>query len=382
MSGMNFGSSLKAAVDAALMAIVENKALAAAIGGRLGERARSGVGAAIAGGAIAAALAMPAGAQELPAQEASGQRAAATALAEPSAKETRSIVAVKTQEEFDRIVLGSSVPVVLVLKTDWCPVCKRLAKVTRAAAAKGAEGFAIVEVDADRSPEIYNKWRGKLNAIPQIQVVSGGKRTSMGVSVGGMDAGAFAAYLAKARKAEGSMAAPASGASPAAKDHAAGGPRGIRQEAKLAPKAPEPRVEASAPTRPLLAIKTIEDFESMVLGSKIPVVVIFKNDDSISSNRMVKKALKALRAPGPAYALALVDAGCADEEIHETWATYSSYPELMAFSGGEQWDMDQVFDAGELSESQYGEYVGLLTKMSAPEAAKPKAGAKPKTRSM
>lgn len=380
MSRMNLGASVKAASEKAFAAIIESKELAAAIGGALGERARSGLGAAIAAGAIAAAIAMPAGAQEAPQQKEQAPQASIEAAVNP--KSASSVLAVKTQEEFDNIVLRSSKPVVLILKTDWCPVCKRLAKVSKAAAAKGADGFLIVEVDADKSPAIYNKWRGKLNAIPQVQVVSGGKRTAMGIFVGGMDAGEFAAYLAKAREAEGRVAVGGSEGPAAGKALAAASEQARKPEARQAQKPVEPRAEGKAPKRQLLTIKTVEDFEEMVLGSKIPVVVIFKNDDSISSNRMVKKAMKALQAPGPAYALALVDANCADEEVHETWAAYSSYPELMAFSGGEQWDMDQVFNAGELSESQYGEYVALLAKVSAPPAAKPKEGAKPKTRSM
>lgn len=359
---MNLAASIHSATGAALSGIFENNALASAVCGKLGRLLRSGVGA----GLAAIAIAMPAIAQDKPAPDAPAPAPApAEALGNP--KSAGSVLRVATQEEFDRIVLGSSKPVVLILKTDWCPVCKRLAKVTKDAAARGAEGFAIVEVDADRSPAIYNQWRGKRNAVPQIQVVSGGARTSMGVSAGGMAAAEFGAYLAKARIAESRQMQNGSAAL-AQKTLAAAGQGAVPSQARQAR-----RVERPPVARPVLAIRTMEDFESMVLGAKIPVVVIFKNDDSISSNRMVKKAMKALLSPGPAYALALVDHDCADEEIHEAWASYSSYPELMAFSGGQQWDMDQAFDAGELSESQYGAYLDLLAKVSSPAAAKSKA---------
>ena len=243
------------------------------------------------------------------------------------AREAPSSIAVARDEaQFDEMVLRAPWPVVVVFRVDWCGFCKRFEKVSKEALAQSGGRFSIVHVDPEKSPQLAKRWMRK-NGYPEIQMFHHGARVKAPVA-GAMDAQQFQTYL-------GDMGAPSGAKKPQAK---------------------QPKAAVQGAGREI-QICDLDDFERRVVGSKLPVVVIFKNDDSISSNRMLARARAALSRPGRPYILAVVDA----DDAHEEYAQYSNYPELQAWRAGERWDMEEGYPAGEIDKATYANYVATIT---------------------
>lgn len=62
-----------------------------------------------------------------------------------------------SEEDFERRVLSSPIPVLVVFEASWCPFCKRYAPLIEAAS-QSASGFAVARVDVDKNPGLARKW--------------------------------------------------------------------------------------------------------------------------------------------------------------------------------------------------------------------------------
>jgi thioredoxin 1 len=78
-----------------------------------------------------------------------------------------------TDGDFDEVVLGAGLPVLVEFTADWCPPCRQLAPVLSAIAAEEAERLKIVQLDVDTNPEITTRY-GVL-AMPTLLVFRDGE---------------------------------------------------------------------------------------------------------------------------------------------------------------------------------------------------------------
>ncbi len=76
-------------------------------------------------------------------------------------------------ENFDQVVLGSDLPVLVDFFATWCGPCKMLTPVLEELA-KAYEGRArIVKVDVDESPELAGKYG--VSAVPSLKLFQKGE---------------------------------------------------------------------------------------------------------------------------------------------------------------------------------------------------------------
>ncbi|MET9484222.1 thioredoxin [Streptomyces sp. SID3212] len=63
-----------------------------------------------------------------------------------------------TDADFDTVVIGAELPVLVEFTADWCPPCRQLAPVLSAVAAEEAGRLRIVQLDVDTNPEITTRY--------------------------------------------------------------------------------------------------------------------------------------------------------------------------------------------------------------------------------
>jgi len=83
-------------------------------------------------------------------------------------------VQVSNELNFDELVLKASGPVLVDFTATWCGPCKFQAAILEELAEKSL-GAAIVQVDADESPELAARYG--VRGMPTLIVFNGGKET-------------------------------------------------------------------------------------------------------------------------------------------------------------------------------------------------------------
>lgn len=99
--------------------------------------------------------------------------AAHAALAAPPAPPPAGAVRKVGSRSFKRVVLGSSVPVVLEFGAAWCGPCRRLEPRLEELALRHPQRLLVARVDIDASP--YLAYRFGIDAVPTIVLFDGGK---------------------------------------------------------------------------------------------------------------------------------------------------------------------------------------------------------------
>ena len=84
------------------------------------------------------------------------------------------------EKEFDQDVLQSDIPVLVDFWAAWCGPCRMLSPVISEISDE-AEGFKVVGVDVDKSPDIARRY--KVFSIPTLLVFRNGEPANRSVGV-------------------------------------------------------------------------------------------------------------------------------------------------------------------------------------------------------
>jgi thioredoxin 2 len=83
--------------------------------------------------------------------------------------------------DFDRVIGGAEVPVIVDFYADWCGPCKIMAPVFDELAAEQAGNALVLKLDTDRNPQTPQKFG--IRGIPTLIVFRGGKESGRQVGV-------------------------------------------------------------------------------------------------------------------------------------------------------------------------------------------------------
>lgn len=78
-----------------------------------------------------------------------------------------------TTANFDELVLGSDVPVLLDFTASWCPPCRAMHPNLEQLALADPGKLKVVQVDVDRNRELTARYR--ISSIPALFVIKGGQ---------------------------------------------------------------------------------------------------------------------------------------------------------------------------------------------------------------
>lgn len=94
-----------------------------------------------------------------------------------------------TERDFDDVVLGSKVPVLVDFTARWCPPCRTIEPILESIATQHADKLRVVRVDADACAALAARYR--VRALPTVIAFGGGQEhnrhtgaTSMSVLLG------------------------------------------------------------------------------------------------------------------------------------------------------------------------------------------------------
>ena len=86
-----------------------------------------------------------------------------------------------TATSFDRMVNGTTVPVLVDFYADWCGPCKMLAPIVDELAGSRAGSLLVLKLDTDRYPAIQQRFG--IRGIPTLIAFLGGKETGRHVGL-------------------------------------------------------------------------------------------------------------------------------------------------------------------------------------------------------
>jgi len=89
-------------------------------------------------------------------------------------KEGLSLEPIKSKEQFNEIISGSS-PVIVKFEADWCPDCKRMDMFIDDIVESNQQ-YTWYEVDRDELPEIAETY--EVMGIPSLLIFQDGKKTA------------------------------------------------------------------------------------------------------------------------------------------------------------------------------------------------------------
>lgn len=78
-----------------------------------------------------------------------------------------------TKENFDELVLGAALPVLVDFSATWCGPCKMLAPVVEELAQEVAGKANVYKIDIDEQPELAEKFG--VMSVPTVLVFEGGQ---------------------------------------------------------------------------------------------------------------------------------------------------------------------------------------------------------------
>ncbi|HEU4566055.1 MAG TPA: thioredoxin [Gemmatimonadaceae bacterium] len=87
-----------------------------------------------------------------------------------------------TDADFDKVIGGAEIPVLVDFYADWCGPCKVMAPVLDTIAHERAGHALVVKLDTDRNPQVGERFG--IRGIPTFIVFNGGKEA--GRQVGGV----------------------------------------------------------------------------------------------------------------------------------------------------------------------------------------------------
>lgn len=86
-----------------------------------------------------------------------------------------------SDDDFDREVLASPVPVLIDFTATWCGPCKVLAPVVEKLARASGGRFKVAKIDIDDAPKVATRFG--IRGAPTIVVFKGGRETARHVGV-------------------------------------------------------------------------------------------------------------------------------------------------------------------------------------------------------
>lgn len=86
---------------------------------------------------------------------------------------------VLTEDDFEREVLRSKLPVLVDFYADWCGPCRMLSPILDEIEEEFAQKLRVIRVNTDRQPGFAAKYG--VSALPTVIAFRGGKRTAVSV---------------------------------------------------------------------------------------------------------------------------------------------------------------------------------------------------------
>ena len=81
-----------------------------------------------------------------------------------------------TDDDFERVITGSEVPVLVDFYADWCGPCKMMAPILDAIARDHAGQMLLVKLDTDRNPVMTRRF--DIRGLPTFAVFQGGREVA------------------------------------------------------------------------------------------------------------------------------------------------------------------------------------------------------------
>jgi thioredoxin 2 len=85
-------------------------------------------------------------------------------------------IEMRTSEDFDRLIAGSAVPVVVDYWAPWCGPCRMVAPELEKVAARNGGRFVVAKVNTDALTDIGQRFG--IRSIPTLAVFSGGREVT------------------------------------------------------------------------------------------------------------------------------------------------------------------------------------------------------------
>jgi thioredoxin 2 len=103
-------------------------------------------------------------------------------------------IEVESSADFDRLIAGSSLPVVVDYWAPWCGPCRMVAPELQKVAARQAGRFVVVKVNTDALSDLGERFA--IRSIPTLAVFAGGREVAR--TLGAQPANGIEAFVEQA----------------------------------------------------------------------------------------------------------------------------------------------------------------------------------------